>query len=257
VNVSSADISEQPAPTEAEAEVGPGLAARLQSVRARIAAAAQRAGRAPAEVTLVAVSKTVSPEVAARMVAAGQQVLGENRVDRLLEKQAAIPDAQIHLIGTLQTNKARLVVGKTPLIHSVDSRHLLEKIQARAAALDLVQPVLLEVNVSGEESKHGLTPADTRALVSAVASGQLHSPNILINGLMTMAPLDSPEAVRWVFRELRVLRDDLRESLQQAPQRELIPLHELSMGMSNDFEVAIEEGATLVRVGTALFKETD
>ena len=234
-----------------------GVALRLGQVCARITAAARRAGRDPAEVTLVAVSKTVSAEVASWMVAAGQPILGENRVDFLLEKQAAIPDAEIHLIGTLQTNKVRLVVGKTPLIHSVDSRHLLEKIQARAAGLDLIQPVLLEINISGEESKHGLTPDEAGELVRAVAFGELHSPNILINGLMTMAPFESPEAVRWVFRDLRVLRNDLQQSLLSAPQKESVPLRELSMGMSNDFEVAIEEGATLVRVGTALFKETD
>ena len=233
------------------------LARNLASVRARIDAAARRAGRDPAEVTLVAVSKTVSPAVAARMVAAGQSILGENRVDSFLEKHEQIPEARIHLIGTLQTNKVRFVVGQTPLIHSVDSARLLEKINARAAVLGVIQPVLLEVNISGEESKRGLAPEDARALAQAVADGQLHSPHILINGLMTMAPLDRPEAVRWVFRELRVLRDDLRQMLSQASDKELTPLCELSMGMSNDFEVAVEEGATLVRVGSALFKETD
>ncbi|MCL2881630.1 MAG: YggS family pyridoxal phosphate-dependent enzyme [Coriobacteriia bacterium] len=233
------------------------LAHNLAQVRARIDAAALRAGRDPVEVTLVAVSKTVSPEVAAQMVAAGQSILGENRVDRFLEKHVAIPDAQIHLIGSLQTNKVRFVVGQAPLIHSVDSRHLLEKIQARAAAIDMIQPVLLEVNISGEETKHGLMPDEARDLATAVATDELHAPNIEINGLMTMAPLDSPEAVRWVFRDLRGLRDVLRDSLRPAPCCERVKMCELSMGMSNDFEVAIEEGATLVRVGTSLFKETD
>jgi len=240
--------------TEVEAEL---LAHNLAQVRARIAAAATRAGRDPSEVRLVAVTKTVSPVTAAELVDGGQLVLAENRVDRFLEKRAAIPEAEIHLIGTLQTNKVRFVVGQTPLIHSVDSRRLLEKIEARAAALDLIQPVLLEVNVSGEDSKHGLTSGEARDLVTAVAVGELHSPHIQINGLMTMAPFDTPEAVRWVFRDLRGLRDELRDSLQQTHGSERVPLRELSMGMSNDFEIAIEEGATLVRVGTALFKETD
>ena len=231
--------------------------ARLDSVRSRMDGAARRAGRNPAEVTLVAVSKTVSPAVAARMVAAGQSILGENRVDAFLEKTAAIPQAEIHLIGTLQSNKVRFVVGQTPLIHSVDSRHLLEKIQDRAATLGVVQPLLLQVNISGEASKHGLSPAEAEELARAVAFGECNGSNIKINGLMTMAPLDAPEAVRWVFRELRSLRDHLQESLRQAPAAQQVPLHELSMGMSNDFEVAIEEGATLVRVGSALFKETD
>ncbi|MCL2324752.1 MAG: YggS family pyridoxal phosphate-dependent enzyme [Actinomycetia bacterium] len=229
------------------------LARNLTEVRARIAAAAQRAGRDPAEVRLVAVSKTVSPQTAALLVDAGQLLLGENRVDRFLEKHEAIPAAQIHLIGSLQTNKVRYVVGRTPLIHSVDSQRLLEKIDARAAALDIIQPVLLEVNISGEGSKHGLTPQGARELVDAVAVGALACSHLLVNGLMTMAPLDSPEAVRWVFRELRRLRDELRQRSRGAQ----ILLEELSMGMSNDFEVAVEEGATLVRIGTALFKETD
>jgi len=233
------------------------LTARLDAVRARIAAAARRVGRDPAEVTLVAVTKSVPPETAAALVAAGQTILAENRVDKFLEKHEAIPEAAIHLIGTLQTNKVRFVVGQTPLIHSVDSSRLLEKIQARAEALGLIQPVLLEVNVSGEGSKHGLTPDETCDLARAVATGALHSPNIQINGLMTMAPLDTPEAVRWVFRDLRSLRASLHERLREAPYRQRAPLRELSMGMSNDFEAAIEEGATLVRVGTALFKETD
>jgi len=233
------------------------LASNLEQVRRRVGAAAQRAGRDPAEVTLIAVTKTVSPAVAARLVVCGQQVLAENRVDKFLEKHAAIPEAQIHLIGSLQTNKVRFVVGQTPLIHSIDSRRLLEKVQARAAALGIIQPVLLEVNVSGEDSKHGLTPDEARDLACAVATDDLHSPNILINGLMTMAPFDHAEAVRWVFRDLKGLRDTLRESLRLAPCSARVSMCELSMGMSNDFEVAIEEGATLIRVGTALFKETE
>ncbi|MCL2332697.1 MAG: YggS family pyridoxal phosphate-dependent enzyme [Actinomycetia bacterium] len=251
--ISSSAARDNASDAGAGAEV---TAARLARVRARIADAARRAGRDPAEVALVAVTKSVDPEVAAQLVAAGQRVLAENRVDKFLEKRAAIPEAAIHLIGTLQTNKVRFVVGQTPLIHAVDSRRLLEKIQSRAEALDVIQPVLLEVNISGEDSKHGLTPSEARAVVTAVATGVLHSSHLQINGLMTMAPLDSPEAVRWVFRDLRDLRDDLRETLRCAPQRERAPLRELSMGMSNDFEVAVEEGATLVRVGTALFKET-
>lgn len=234
-----------------------GAAARLQAVRSRISAAAERAGRDPAEVTLVAVSKSVGPATAAELVAAGQSVLAENRVDAFLEKRAAIPEADIHLIGTLQTNKVRFVVGETPLIHSVDSQRLLEKIQERAATLGIVQPVLLQVNISGEDSKHGLSAQEARRLATAVAAGALHTNNIVINGLMTMAPLAGPEEVRWVFRELRRLRDDLRAALRCEPYAQRVSLHELSMGMSNDFEAAIEEGATLVRVGTALFKETD
>ncbi len=231
------------------------LAANFAAVEARIAAACARSGRARDDVTLIAVSKSTNSAAVAIAADLGQHDFGENRVDMLLEKKRAAPSERFHLIGTLQTNKVNKVVGAVPLIHSVDSRHLLEKIQSRAAQLGIIQPVLLEVNVSGEDSKHGLTPAETHDLITSVASGECAISALTINGLMTMAPQSSPEDIRWVFRDLRVLRDELRATSAAAEYAQRVPLDDLSMGMSNDFEVAIEEGATLIRVGTALFKE--
>jgi pyridoxal phosphate enzyme (YggS family) len=223
------------------------LTDNFKAVRARIAAAAVRAGREPNEVRLVAVSKKVDAAAVQAAAGLGQHVFGENRVDELKRKIDACPDEEFHFIGSLQTNKVRQVVGKAALIHSVDSLHLLQKIDARAAFLGIEQPVLLQVNVSGEAVKHGFNPADMDALLQTDVP-QLT--NVLINGLMTMAPNQDAEAVRWVFSDLRELAGGLDTSGLAR-----VDMRELSMGMSGDFEVAIEEGATLVRVGTALFSD--
>jgi pyridoxal phosphate enzyme (YggS family) len=220
------------------------LADRLAAVRARVAAACARAGRAPTDVTLVAVTKTVSAEVAALAVELGAPHLGENRPQELWKKAAAVPGATWHLIGHLQRNKIDRTAPLVALVHSVDSARLLLALDAFGRAAGAPVPVLLEVNCSGEASKGGFDPAAVPALGDTLAALAGAS----VRGLMTMAAYDAnPEATRPAFARLRALRDALRA-------RTGLPLPELSMGMSNDFEVAVEEGATLVRLGTVLFE---
>jgi PLP dependent protein len=220
------------------------VASHYEAVRRQVADAADCAGRSADEVVIVAVTKTHPIEVVHQACEAGISEFGENRVQEFLGKVGLFPTANWHFIGSLQTNKVKDVVGKACLIHSVDSLKLLAEIDRRARAADIVQPVLLEVNVSGEESKHGFTPPEVHdALVSSSAM-----PGVLVRGLMTMAPFGRPEDARWVFRSLRELRDSLRDLRLNG-----VELTELSMGMSNDFRVAVEEGATIVRVGNAIF----
>ena len=220
------------------------IAARYEAVRRQVADAADCAGRDPGDVSIVAVTKTVGiPEIGAA-IAAGMRDFGENRAQEFVGKQALFPQVRWHFIGSLQTNKVKDVVGKAALIHSVDSSRLLEHIARRAEQLEIVQPVLIEVNVSGEESKHGISAGDVRELLVEASS----LPCVEVQGLMTMAPLGRPEDARWVFRDLRELRDSLREMPLNG-----VELDELSMGMSNDFRVAVEEGATIIRVGRIIF----
>jgi PLP dependent protein len=220
------------------------IASRYEAVRRQVHDAADVSGRGPHEVTIVVVTKTVGiPEIRMAMDA-GARDFGENRVQEFLGKYGLFPDVDWHFIGSLQTNKVKDVIGRACLIHSVDSGHLLAEIGKRAGQAGVVQPVLLQVNVSGEGSKHGFACDDVReALVEA--SGLQ---GVAVRGLMTMAPFGRPEDARWVFRELRELRDSLREMPLNG-----VELNELSMGMSNDFRVAVEEGATIVRVGGAIF----
>ena len=220
------------------------IAERYEAVRRNVADAADCVGRDPADILIVGVTKTHGIEAIRQALVAGLDDFGENRVQEFLGKYGLFPTAHWHFIGTLQTNKAKDVVGRATLIHSVDSVKLLAEIDRRAVAADVVQAVLLEVNVSGEGSKHGFVPADVReALIDAS-----RMPGVEVRGLMTMAPLGRPEDARWVFRELRELRDSLREMPLNG-----VELVELSMGMSNDYRVAVEEGATIVRVGGAIF----
>ena len=220
------------------------VAARYEAVRRQVTDAADVAGRDPADVTIVAVTKTVGVEDIRLALAAGLSDFGENRVQEFLGKYGLFPSAHWHFIGTLQTNKAKDVVGRAHLIHSVDSCKLIDEIARRAHSAGVQQRVLLQVNVSGEPSKHGFAPDEVReALVEAS-----HSPGVLVRGLMTMAPFGRAEDSRWVFRNLRELRDSLREMPLNG-----VELDELSMGMSNDYRVAVEEGATIVRVGRAIF----
>jgi pyridoxal phosphate enzyme (YggS family) len=216
------------------------IAGYLSSVHGRIEAACARAGRSPGDVTLVAVSKGFSLDAIVEAYGAGQRDFGENRVQEAVAKIEALWARGIaprwHLIGHLQTNKAKTAAERFAIIQSVDSKRVAEAL-SRAAAAPL--PVLLEVNVAEEASKYGFTPEEVAPALSAIAPLS----HIDIRGLMTVAPLtDQPETVRPVFRRLRELRDALG-------------LQELSMGMTNDFEVAIEEGATIVRVGRAIFGE--
>lgn len=223
------------------------IAERLDTVRGRVARAAERAGRPADAVTLIAVSKTVPPPRVYAAYLAGVRDFGENRVEEALPKQTALPDDVVwHMIGHIQSRKARDVVGHFALTHSVDTLRLAETLQRRAEAADVQAPILLEVNVSGEASKDGFAPDALPAALTAI--GGLS--RLTVRGLMTIAPIaDNPEDVRWVFRGLRELRD------QAAAAFPSLRLDHLSMGMTDDFEVAIEEGATLVRVGRAIFGE--
>jgi len=224
------------------------IAANLQKTRERLALACTRAGRAPESVRLVAVSKTVGTEHIREAIAAGATDLGENKVQEAQPKIEAIgAGVTWHLIGHLQSNKAGRAVQLFDLIHSVDSESLAKDIDRRAGLAGKRQAILIQVNCSGEASKSGCAP---EALVGlARTAGQLE--NIELRGLMTIGPLDTdPEAARTAFRLLAKLRNEAQEALGTA-------LPELSMGMTGDLEVAVEEGATLVRVGTAIFGERE
>ncbi|MBM4359732.1 MAG: YggS family pyridoxal phosphate-dependent enzyme [Deltaproteobacteria bacterium] len=218
------------------------IEANLETVRARIAAAARRAGRAVESVTLVAVSKKQPLAALREAIAAGCHDLGENYAQELVDKASALAglDVRLHHIGHLQTNKVKALVGKVAMFHGVDRPELVRELERRSATLACRSSILIQVNVSGEDTKSGCTPLELPDLVAAA----LACPHLDVHGLMTMPPPEEdPERVRAHFRELRRLRDALGDER----------LRELSMGMSHDFEVAIEEGATLVRVGTAIF----
>ncbi len=219
---------------------------RLCRVEDRLRAACARACRQRGDVTLVAVTKTVEPDVAALLIELGVRDLGENRPQELWRKAAVLPEARWHFIGHLQRNKIERTLPLVHLVHSIDSLRLLTALDE--ACRDRARPeFLLEVNASGEAAKGGFAPADVPALASALASlRHLH-----VAGLMTMAALeDDPAKCRPTFTLLRKLRDQLQCELGDRHA-----LAHLSMGMTNDFEVAVEEGATLVRLGTALFEE--
>lgn len=221
------------------------LQKNLEDVEARIAAACARAGRDRSEVTLVAITKYVNAEVARLLFELGVVELGESRPQELWKKAAAIPEARWHLVGHLQRNKVGPAVELFDLIHSVDSLRLLETIERACEELGKTQKVLLEINVSGEASKFGLKPEEAPAVLEA--ANRLS--RIEVRGLMTMPPWTADvEQARPHFRRLRELRDGWEQSLG-------LRLPELSMGMSHDFEVAIGEGATIIRVGTAIFGE--
>ncbi len=224
------------------------LSENIQAVRARIAAAARAAGRSPAEITLCAATKTQTDETIRAAVAAGIGVCGENRVQELTAHLAAgsYAGAAVHFIGRLQTNKVKQVVGKAALIHSVDSERLLRAIDRQADKLGLVQDILLEVNVAGEESKGGCPPDDLPEL-AALARSLGH---VRLRGLMSIPPVSGgPGTNRPFFSAMRKLFIDMRGKMSDNVE----DTDCLSMGMSADFEDAIAEGATLVRVGTALF----
>ncbi len=222
-----------------------GIAGRLAGVRERIERAARRAGRDPSSVTLVAVSKTVEPARILEAIEAGQRDFGENRVQEALDKIPRLPAVRWHMVGHLQRNKARRVVGRFELIHSVDSLKLVDVLDRLGRERGFVVRALVEVNVGGEASKSGVAPEDLPALLDHAAGRE----GLAIEGLMTVPPwAEDPQDARPFFAALARLRD--RESRAARPA---VRLEHLSMGMSHDFEVAIEEGATIVRVGTAIF----
>jgi hypothetical protein len=231
-------------------EAGAALAGRLRQLRARIAAAALRAGRDPAGPRLVAVTKSATSDQLAAAYAAGLREFGENRVQDALPKLEALPaDVVWHLVGHLQSNKVNKVVGRFDLIHSLDSWELAERLAAKSREREGVSAVLVQVNCSGEASKSGLP---LEAAADFVFSLQALD-GLLVCGLMTMAPLaGGAKAARESFRRLAALQARLRA--RDLPR---LPLGELSMGMSGDFEIAVEEGATLLRIGRALFAPMD
>ena len=220
------------------------IAANLEEIRRRMAETARRSGRDPVSVRLVAVSKTYPAEAVAAAAATGQRVFGESRVQESRDKIPACPPGlEWHFIGHLQKNKVRQALPLFPFFHSIDSTALAGAIDRIAGETGVKAQGLLEVNVSGEETKYGFTPEELRAQFPTLSK----LPHLRIRGLMTMAPYnENPEEARPVFRALRELRDELQSTYQH-------PLPELSMGMSGDFEPAIEEGATLVRVGSSIF----
>jgi PLP dependent protein len=211
-------------------------------IRSRIARAAKKAGRSPADLTVIGVTKTIDLLLIQQAFQAGIRHFGESRIQEAKDKIAQLsvlqPRPIWHMVGHLQTNKAKTAVGLFDIIHSVDSIRLAEAISEHAQQ---AIPILIQVNVSGEASKYGFAPNEVRSAIERVS----HLPHLEIKGLMTIAPYtDNPEEVRPIFRQIRMLRDSLG-------------LEHLSMGMTDDFEVAIEEGATMVRIGRAIFDERE
>lgn len=217
-----------------------------KKVEEHIAAACARAGRDRSEVTLIAVSKTKPVEMLREVYDAGARIFGENKVQEICEKYDKLPaDVSWHMIGHLQRNKVRQVIDKVALIHSVDSYRLAQEISVQAQKKGLTIPILVEVNIAGEESKFGISTDDTIQLVEEIAL----LPNLRIQGLMTIAPIVSdPEDNRAYFRQIKQLSVDIKNK-----NIDNVCMEILSMGMTGDYEVAIEEGATMVRVGTGIF----
>ncbi len=224
------------------------LVSNLEYVRSAIAQAAERVGRDTQDVTLIAVSKTVPLELVRMAYNLGVTNFGENRVQDALPKIAEFhpSDARWHMIGHLQTNKASKVIGAFASVESVDNLHLAQALERHAAKQGNELPVLLQVNVSGEASKEGMSPDEAPHMARQIVA----LPHLRVEGLMTIAPIaPNPEETRPVFRQLRLLRDHLRTEIPQCDWQHL------SMGMTDDYRVAIEEGATIVRIGRAIFGE--
>jgi pyridoxal phosphate enzyme (YggS family) len=219
----------------------------LREIRERISRRCRSAGRSPEEVTLVAVSKTFSSDKIREALAAGVQDIGENYVQELVEKRKLLPDESVrwHFVGHLQRNKVKQIISWIHLVHALDDRELAVEIDRRAARAERTVNVLIEVNTTGEGSKFGLEPERTAEFVRSL-DGLEH---ITVAGLMTIGPfLPDPEESRPMFRQLRLLKEEIA-----ARRQANVAMHHLSMGMTGDFEVAIDEGATLVRIGSAIF----
>ncbi|MDD3852260.1 MAG: YggS family pyridoxal phosphate-dependent enzyme [Syntrophomonadaceae bacterium] len=223
------------------------VAANIDNIKIRIARAARKRNIDANSVTLIAVSKMVDVSLVEQVYNLGVIDFGENRVAELNRKRQLLPAANWHMIGRLQTNKVKDVVGHTCLIHSLDRWNLAEALDRRAEYKEVIVPTLLEVNISGEEQKAGIAPNLVKSVLAEV--GQLKWLRVL--GLMTLAPLnDNQEESRPIFKELYALRDQLIKNSFSG-----VDLKYLSMGMSQDFEVAVEEGSNMVRIGTSIFKE--
>ncbi|MBQ6807831.1 MAG: YggS family pyridoxal phosphate-dependent enzyme [Firmicutes bacterium] len=221
------------------------IAENISVIQNKIAAAQARSVYAAKQVQLLAVSKTYPIERVRDAVAAGQRAFGENRVQELVEKFEHCPDLEWHLIGHLQTNKVKYLIGKTCLIHSLDSMELAQEIEKRSAAQDVQTNVLVQLNIAKEDTKSGLMEDELADFLDAVCA----FPHVHLSGLMTIGPnVEDASAIRSVFARLRQLRD-----AQQQILRPNCDLSLLSMGMSGDYEIAVEEGANIVRVGSAIF----
>ncbi len=222
----------------------------LEQVRKNIVEACKAVNRDPGEVTLISVSKTKPVSMLQEAYDAGSRDFGENKVQEIMDKYPQLPsDIRWHMIGHLQRNKVKYIVDKVALIHSVDSLRLAETIENEAAKHNVTVPILIEVNVAQEESKYGLKTDEVLALVESVAK----LPHINIKGLMTIAPyVEDPEENRGIFRQLKKLSVDI-----EAKNINNVNMSVLSMGMTGDYQVAVQEGATMVRVGTGIFGERD
>lgn len=221
------------------------LKENLARVQKRISDASRRAGRNPADVKLVAVTKTIPVEIINETLDLGVFTLGENRVQEFLRKQPVLrQDIEWHFIGHLQTNKVKKVIDKVSLIHSLDRWPLAETISRAACEAGITARALIQVNITGETTKYGLSPVEAEDFARAAAA----LPGLELCGLMTIAPAcDDPEEVRYVFQQAVVLNRKIKDNIQG------IKMDILSMGMTSDFEIALEEGANLIRLGTALF----
>ena len=224
------------------------IAERFKQILARKNAAAVRSGRDPEDVTLMAVTKTHTPDEINQAIAAGASDIGENRVQEVLEKIDKVDPVRWHLIGHLQTNKVKNIIDKVVMIHSVDSIKLAKEINKRAGAAGKVMDILIEINSAMEETKSGIAADDLKSLVTEIAS---ECDNVRIRGIMCIPPIAvDPEDARPYFREAREMFEDMKT--WDLPEERFCP-DTLSMGMSGDFEVAIEEGSTIVRVGSSIF----
>ena len=224
------------------------LAENLQQVNANIEKACAAVGRAPSEITLVTVSKTKPVSMLQEAYDAGARVFGENKVQEIMDKYDQLPsDIQWHMIGHLQRNKVKYIIDKVAMIHSVDSLRLAQTIEQEAAKKELVMPILLEVNVAEEDTKFGLKVEEVLPLLEQISSFS----HIQVKGLMTIAPfVENPEENREVFRTLKKLSVDI-----SAKNINNVTMSVLSMGMTGDYQVAVQEGSTMVRVGTGIFGE--
>ncbi len=228
--------------------LGEDIVLNYQEVLQNIEKARERGAHSAEQVQLVAVSKTVAPENIKYAVEAGATILGENKVQEIQAKYDALPGVKWHLIGHLQTNKVKYIVDKVEMIHSLDRLDLAKEIEKRFGAADRVIPCLVQVNIAEEESKWGMKENEVLDFCKAMADFS----HIKIEGLMTVGPFVGPEEIRPVFARLRELRDEVAEQIAGLGLPN-VEMKELSMGMSNDYTVAVEEGATMVRVGSSLF----
>lgn len=225
-----------------------GIKENYREIEKRVCAAAEGAGRSRDEITLMAVTKTHGADMINEVIEAGAEDIGENRVQEVLEKYDSVSPVRWHLIGHLQTNKVKQIIDKVVMIHSVDSLKLAKEIDKRAAAAGLVMDVLVEINSAMEATKSGISGEELFGLVRQIRE---ECPNVRVRGIMCIPPrAEDPEEARPYFKEAKRLFDELREQSGEAHRDEVTTL---SMGMSGDFEVAIEEGATIVRVGSSIF----